>query len=107
MPKVRIPPPYRGPTQGTAEIEVEGAHVLASLEAVDQKFPGFLAQVIDDEGGCTIAAASTMEKDWSGAGGNIEAARKVGALIAERAKEKYLQPGDRLVIKINVKQLVR
>jgi molybdopterin synthase sulfur carrier subunit len=50
MPKVRIPPPYRGPTQGTAEIEVEGDHVVACLEAVDRKFPGFLAQVIDDDG---------------------------------------------------------
>lgn len=50
MPKVRIPPPYRGPTQGTAEIEVEGDHVLACLESVDRKFPGFLAQVIDDDG---------------------------------------------------------
>ena len=25
----------------------------------------------------------------------------------ERAKEKYLQPGDRLVIKINIKQLIQ
>lgn len=50
MPKVRIPPPYRGPTQGTAEIQVEGDTVLACLEAVDQKFPGFMAQVIDDDG---------------------------------------------------------
>lgn len=50
MPKVRIPPPYRGPTQGTAEIQVEGEHVLASLEAVDRKYPGFLAQVLDEDG---------------------------------------------------------
>lgn len=50
MPKVLIPPPYRGPTQGTAEIAVEGESVLACLEAVDRKFPGFLAQVLDEDG---------------------------------------------------------
>jgi molybdopterin converting factor small subunit len=50
MPNVRIPPPYRGPTQGTAEIQVEGEHVLACLESVDRKYPGFLAQVLDADG---------------------------------------------------------
>lgn len=50
MPKVRIPPPYRGPTQGTAELDVEGTSVLESLEAVERKFPGFLAQVLDEDG---------------------------------------------------------
>ena len=42
MPKVRIPPPYRGPTHGTAELSVEGASVLECLEAMERKFPGFL-----------------------------------------------------------------
>jgi molybdopterin synthase sulfur carrier subunit len=50
MPKVRIPPPYRGPTQGTAELGVEGANVLACLEATERKFPGFLPQVLDEDG---------------------------------------------------------
>src|ERR687886_97462 len=44
------------------------------------------AQVIDDERGRTIASASTVEKDLRGAtGGNVEAARRVGRAIAERA----------------------
>ena len=44
------------------------------------------AQVIDDERAVTIASASTVEKDLRGAtGGNIEAARRVGRAIAERA----------------------
>jgi large subunit ribosomal protein L18 len=44
------------------------------------------AQVIDDEQGRTIASASTTEKDLRGAtGGNVEAARRVGRAIAERA----------------------
>ncbi|ULL13399.1 50S ribosomal protein L18 [Paenibacillus sp. H1-7] len=47
------------------------------------------AQLIDDVKGVTIASASTQDKelkDSIGNGGNVEAARKVGALIAERAK---------------------
>ena len=44
------------------------------------------AQIIDDERAVTIASASTVEKDLRGAtGGNIEAARRVGRAIAERA----------------------
>jgi large subunit ribosomal protein L18 len=44
------------------------------------------AQVIDDERGQTIASASTTEKDLrGGTGGNVDAARRVGRAIAERA----------------------
>ena len=44
------------------------------------------AQIIDDERAVTIASASTVEKDLRGTtGGNIEAARRVGRAIAERA----------------------
>ena len=46
------------------------------------------AQVIDDAAGVTLCAASTVEKGFEGSGGNKEAARKVGKLIAERAAEK-------------------
>ncbi len=46
------------------------------------------AQVIDDRSGRTLAAASTVESDLrGGATGNIESAKKVGALVAQRAKE--------------------
>jgi large subunit ribosomal protein L18 len=46
------------------------------------------AQVIDDLAGHTLVAASTVEADLrSGATGNVEAARSVGRLVAERAKE--------------------
>ena len=45
------------------------------------------AQVIDDIAGKTLAAASTTEADLrSGSTGNIEAAKKIGGLIADRAK---------------------
>ncbi|MBY6002482.1 50S ribosomal protein L18 [Salipiger bermudensis] len=44
-------------------------------------------QLIDDVRGVTLASASSMEKDLGVVGkGNVEAAQKVGALIAERAK---------------------
>jgi large subunit ribosomal protein L18 len=48
------------------------------------------AQIIDDVKGVTLASASTVEKELEGQvsnGGNVEAARKVGELIAKRAKE--------------------
>ncbi|XEC97764.1 50S ribosomal protein L18 [Paenibacillus tarimensis] len=47
-------------------------------------------QLIDDVKGVTVAAASTLDKELNeiGNGGNVEAARKVGTLIAERAKAK-------------------
>lgn len=46
------------------------------------------AQVIDDVQGVTLASASTMDKDLAlKNGGNIDAAEKVGQLIAERAKK--------------------
>jgi large subunit ribosomal protein L18 len=45
------------------------------------------AQVIDDVAGKTLAAASTTEADLKGgATGNKDAAKKIGALVAERAK---------------------
>jgi large subunit ribosomal protein L18 len=45
------------------------------------------AQIIDDVKGATLAAATTVEKDLrDDATSNIEAAAKVGKLIAERAK---------------------
>ena len=45
------------------------------------------AQIIDDEAGRTVAAASSSETDLrSTATSNKEAASKVGQLLAERAK---------------------
>ena len=46
------------------------------------------AQIIDDVKGITLVSASTLEKGFEGNGGNIEAAKKIGAIIAERANEK-------------------
>ncbi len=50
------------------------------------------AQVVDDQLGKTIVSASTTEKDLRGStGGNIEAARRIGKAIAERALEKGIE----------------
>lgn len=46
------------------------------------------AQIIDDVNGVTLCAASTVEKAFTGNGGNKEAAREVGKLIAKRAADK-------------------
>ncbi|MBD8500600.1 50S ribosomal protein L18 [Paenibacillus arenosi] len=49
------------------------------------------AQLIDDVKGVTVASASTMDKelrDQIKNGGSVEAAAKVGELIAKRAKEQ-------------------
>jgi large subunit ribosomal protein L18 len=44
-------------------------------------------QVIDDDAGVTLAAASTTETDMrSASGSSVDAASKVGELIGERAK---------------------
>ena len=49
------------------------------------------AQIIDDVNGVTLVSANTLEKEFEGATGNIEAAKKVGALVAERAKAKGIE----------------
>ena len=49
------------------------------------------AQIIDDVNGVTLVAANTLEKEFEGATGNCEAAKKVGAVLAERAKAKGIE----------------
>ena len=49
------------------------------------------AQIIDDVNGVTLAFANTLEKEFEGATGNIEAAKKVGQMVAERAKAKGIE----------------
>jgi large subunit ribosomal protein L18 len=49
------------------------------------------AQLIDDLNGKTVASASSMEKDMRGSlktGANVDAAKAVGKLLAQRALEK-------------------
>lgn len=46
------------------------------------------AQIIDDVNGVTLVAASTTEKSFENYGGNKEAAKEIGKLVAQRAIEK-------------------
>ncbi len=54
--------------------------------AVYRSLNHIYAQVIDDDNGKTLASASTTEKTMAlKSGGNVDAAKKVGAVIAERS----------------------
>ena len=54
--------------------------------AVYRSLNHIYAQIVDDEKAQTLAAASTTEKELrSSSGGNVEAAKRVGKAIAERA----------------------
>jgi len=49
------------------------------------------AQIIDDVNGVTLVSANTLEKAFEGSTGNCEAAKKVGNVLAERAKAKGIE----------------
>ena len=72
----------RGRISGTAECP--RLNVYRSLNNI-------YAQLIDDQSGTTLAAASTLDKDFNGYGGNKEAARAVGKKIAELAAAKNIK----------------
>ncbi|MDF3414468.1 50S ribosomal protein L18 [Sulfitobacter sp. M57] len=56
--------------------------------SVHRSNKNIMVQLIDDVNGVTVAAASTLEKDLGFVGkNNLEAATKVGTVIAERAKK--------------------
>ena len=86
-------------TKPTA-IDLRRARVRKALRAAGKLRPrlsvhrsdkNIYAQVIDDAKGVTLASASSLEKDMRGklkSGANVEAAKAVGSLIAERAKAK-------------------
>ena len=49
------------------------------------------AQIIDDTKGITLVSASSLAKSFEGKGGNIEGAKAVGKLVAEKALEKGIK----------------
>ena len=69
----------RGKISGTAECP--RLNVFRSTKNI-------YAQIIDDVKGVTLVAASSLDKEFNGNGGNKEAARKVGEAIAKRAADK-------------------
>ena len=72
----------RGKISGTAE---------CPRLAVYRSNKNIYAQIIDDVAGNTLVSASTVEKAFEGNGGNCEAAKKIGAAIAERALQKGIE----------------
>ena len=67
----------RGKISGTAE---------CPRLCVYRSLNNIYAQIIDDTKGVTLCQASSLDKTIEG-GGNKEAAREVGKLVAQRAKE--------------------
>jgi large subunit ribosomal protein L18 len=84
-------------TKQAATVDRRRARVRREIKAVAYGRPRLsvfrsakqiYAQIIDDLQGVTLVAASTLEKDMRAAlptGANVDAAHKVGKLIAERA----------------------
>ena len=59
--------------------------------AVFRSVAHIYAQVIDDTKGATIVSASSVDKGARTNGGNVAAAKTIGKLVAERAKEKGIK----------------
>jgi large subunit ribosomal protein L18 len=59
--------------------------------AVFRSVAHIFAQVIDDNAGATLVSASTVDKGGKTNGGNVAAAKAIGKLVAERAKEKGIR----------------
>jgi large subunit ribosomal protein L18 len=59
--------------------------------AVFRSVAHIYAQVIDDAEGKTLVAASSLDKGAKIDGGNLAAAKTIGTLVAERAKEKGIK----------------
>ena len=59
--------------------------------AVFRSVAHIYAQVIDDAAGTTLVSASTVDKGGKTGGGNVAAAKAIGKLVAERAKDKGIK----------------
>jgi large subunit ribosomal protein L18 len=56
--------------------------------AVFRSVAHIYVQLIDDAKGATLVSASSVDKGARTNGGNVAAAKAIGKLVAERAKEK-------------------
>ena len=80
-------------TRGPAYISASGKRLIGTYRAAAaRRYSGrsnhTYAQVIDDSKGATVVSASTS---GSKAGGNVEAARKIGAEVAQKAIERGIK----------------
>ncbi len=70
---------------------LEGTQARPRLN-VYRSLNNIYAQIIDDSKGITLVAASSLDKDFANSyGGNKEAAREVGKLIAKKAIENGIK----------------
>ena len=75
--------------QATVRRAIKEAATGRARLSVHRSSKHIYAQVIDDQKGATVAAASSIEKDMrSKTGANVDAAKAVGKLVAQRAIEK-------------------
>jgi large subunit ribosomal protein L18 len=80
----------QGRVRGALRVAAHGRKRLSVFRSSKHIY----AQLIDDESGLTIVSASSIEKptrDGLKTGANVEAAKVVGKLIAERAQEKGIK----------------
>jgi large subunit ribosomal protein L18 len=83
--RIKIKRRYRGLVRGSAE---------RPRLAVYRSQHHVYAQLVDDEHGVTLASASTVEKAIAGGlkgTSNVLAAKSIGKVIAERAKDKGIE----------------
>jgi large subunit ribosomal protein L18 len=80
--RVRIHERIRHKLRGTAE---------RPRLAIYRSVAHIYAQVIDDNGGTTLVSASSIDKTAKTNGGNVAAAKAIGKLVAERAREKGIK----------------
>jgi large subunit ribosomal protein L18 len=75
--------------QATVRRAIKEAATGRARLSVHRSSKHIYAQVIDDLKGATVAAASSLEKDMRAkTGANVDAAKAVGKLVAQRAVEK-------------------
>ncbi|KJS16756.1 MAG: 50S ribosomal protein L18 [Peptococcaceae bacterium BRH_c4b] len=79
----------RAKRQGRVRNKISGTSQRPRLN-IFRSLNNIYAQLIDDENGVTLASASTLSPELKGklSGGNKEAAKAVGGLIAKNALDK-------------------
>jgi molybdopterin converting factor small subunit len=78
MPIVLIPAPYRGPTKGKAEIDVEPGSVLECIDRVEAQCPGFKELVVDPQGNVQRFAKLFLNEEALDAGDPLSVAVSEG-----------------------------
>jgi len=82
---------FREARHGRVRKRVAGVEEKPRL-AIFRSLNNIYAQVIDDDKGVTLTAASSVDKELRGkSGGNIDGAKAVGELVAKRAQEKGIK----------------